>query len=151
MMTIFQPFVNSWDSLRSPWEHGVQTRAPKTDLRDVGESYVLEADMPGFQKEEIQLSLEGDVLTITAKHAEETVQDSSAADSADGTAVPVQKKPEKGKYLQRERVVCNYLQRLDTSNVDTAHIDAAYENGVLILTLPKKQPVQPETRQISIS
>ena len=44
---------------------------PKTDLRDTGDSYVLEADMPGFRKEEIKLSLEGDVLTIAAEHTAE--------------------------------------------------------------------------------
>jgi len=42
------------------------------------------------------------------------------------------------------------LQRLDISNVDVEHIDAAYENGVLTLTLPKKQPAKPEVKQIEI-
>ena len=38
----------------------------KTDIRDLGDSFLLEADLPGFRKEEINLSLNGDVLTIKA-------------------------------------------------------------------------------------
>ena len=50
MMTIFQPFANTlWNSLKDT----EITKVPKTDLRDTGDSYVLEADMPGFRKEEI--------------------------------------------------------------------------------------------------
>ena len=61
MMTIFQPFANTlWNTVKDT----EITKVPKTDLRDTGDSYVLEADMPGFKKEEIKLSLEGDVLTI---------------------------------------------------------------------------------------
>ena len=68
MMTIFQPFANTlWNSLKDT----EITKVPKTDLRDTGDSYVLEADMPGFRKEEIKLSLEGDVLTIAAEHTAE--------------------------------------------------------------------------------
>ena len=68
MMTIFQPFANTlWDS----FQETELTKVPRTDLRDTGDSYVLEADLPGFRKEEIKLSLEGDVLTIAAEHSAE--------------------------------------------------------------------------------
>ena len=135
MMTIFQPFANTlWNSLKDT----EITKVPKTDLRDTGDSYVLEADMPGFRKEEIKLSLEGDVLTIAAEH------------TAEKQAKTAEQPESKGTYLQRERSFCKYLQRLDISNVDVEHIDAAYENGVLVLTLPKKQPAKPEVKQIEI-
>ena len=73
MMTIFQPFANTlWNTVKDT----EITKVPKTDLRDTGDSYVLEADMPGFKKEEIKLSLEGDVLTIAAEHTtEKTAED----------------------------------------------------------------------------
>lgn len=52
MMTIFQPFANTlWNTVKDT----EITKVPKTDLRDTGDSYVLEADMPGFKKEEIKL------------------------------------------------------------------------------------------------
>lgn len=145
MMTIFQPFANTlWNTVKDT----EITKVPKTDLRDTGDSYVLEADMPGFKKEEIKLSLEGDVLTIAAEHttektAEDTPKDGEGSAEQADTA-------KKGTYLQRQRSFCKYLQRLDISNVDADRIDAAYENGVLKLTLPKKQPAKPEVKQITV-
>ena len=141
MMTIFQPFANTlWNTVKDT----EITKVPKTDLRDTGDSYVLEADMPGFKKEEIKLSLEGDVLTIAAEHT--TAEDASDSEgSAEQTDTA-----KKGTYLQRQRSFCKYLQRLDISNVDADRIDAAYENGVLKLTLPKKQPAKPEVKQITV-
>ena len=138
MMTIFQPFANTlWNSLKDT----EITKVPKTDLRDTGDSYVLEADMPGFRKEEIKLSLEGDVLTIAAEHtAEKQNKEAPEKDGESGETKTAEQPESKG----------TYLQRLDISNVDVEHIDAAYENGVLTLTLPKKQPAKPEVKQIEI-
>ena len=138
MMTIFQPFANTlWNSLKDT----EITKVPKTDLRDTGDSYVLEADMPGFRKEEIKLSLEGDVLTIAAEHTAEKQNEEAPEKNGESGETKAAEQPEsKG----------TYLQRLDISNVDVEHIDAAYENGVLTLTLPKKQPAKPEVKQIEI-
>lgn len=99
MMTIFQPFANTlWNTVKDT----EITKVPKTDLRDTGDSYVLEADMPGFKKEEIKLSLEGDVLTIAAEHTtEKTAEDASDSEgSAEQTDTA-----KKGTYLQRGSAV----------------------------------------------
>ncbi len=150
MMTIFQPFANTlWD----PFQETELTKVPRTDLRDTGDSYVLEADMPGFRKEEIKLSLEGDVLTIAAEHTAEKKTESAPKEgevTIENAAPQAEAPAKKGTYLQRERSFCKYLQRLDISNVDAEHMDAAYENGVLILTMPKKQPAKPEVKEITI-
>ena len=103
--------------------------------------------MPGFKKEEIKLSLEGDVLTIAAEHT--TEKTAEGASDSEGSAEQTDT-AKKGTYLQRQRSFCKYLQRLDISNVDADRIDAAYENGVLKLTLPKKQPAKPEVKQITV-
>ena len=160
MMTYLTPFERTgYDLFRSmrDWENeffGEKSTAMsscKTDIRDTGDSYVLEADMPGFQKEEIKLSLEGDVLTIAAEHtAEKQNEEAPEKDGESGETKTAEQPESKGTYLQRERSFCKYLQRLDISNVDVDHIDAAYENGVLTLTLPKKQPAKPEVKQIEI-
>ena len=161
MMTIFQPFANTlWNSLKDT----EITKVPKTDLRDTGDSYVLEADMPGFRKEEIKLSLEGDVLTIAAEHtAEKQNKEAPEKDGESGETKTAEQPESKGTYLQRERSFCKYLQRLDISNLYTNSMSmdanivdsdlqgkASYENGVLTLTLPKKQPAKPEVKQIEI-
>ncbi len=104
---------------------------PKTDLRDTGDSYVLEADMPGFRKEEIKLSLEGDVLTIAAEHTTEKQNEEAPRErrrirrNKNGQNSPKAKAP----IYSGERSFCKYLQRLDISNVDVEHIDAAYETA----------------------
>ena len=46
----------------------------RCDIQDKGDHYLLEAELPGFSKEEIKLDLQGDNLTITAEHREEVSQ-----------------------------------------------------------------------------
>ena len=106
----------------------------KTDIRDTGDSYVLEAELPGFQKDEIKISVESDTLTLSAVHKEKTEEE----------------KAKDGTYLRRERSTSSYEQKLDISNVDTSKLHAVYENGVLTLTMPKKQPATPVSRQLEI-
>ena len=104
----------------------------RTDIRDAGDKYVLEAELPGFRKEDIDLHLEDNVLTITAKHQE------TAENKQDG------------KYICRERRVGSYARSFDVSGIQEEGISAAYENGVLTLILPKQGEVIPQSRKISI-
>ena len=55
-----------------------------------------------------------------------------------------------GTYLRKERSSCSYQQQMYVGDVDTDHMEASYENGILTLKMPKKQPVVPESRQITI-
>ncbi|MEG1407196.1 MAG: Hsp20/alpha crystallin family protein, partial [Ruthenibacterium sp.] len=81
--------------------------AIRTDIREDGDKYVLEAELPGFSKEEIHLNLDGDRLTINAQHSSET------EDKQEG-------------YLRRERKYGTFQRSFDVSNIDTEHISAAY-------------------------
>ena len=54
------------------------------------------------------------------------------------------------RYIRRERRYGTFARSFDVSGIDTARIDAKYENGVLELTLPKKGKEVPESRQIAI-
>lgn len=105
----------------------------RTDIRDTGDSYVLEAELPGFRKEDIDLDLKDGILTITAVH-----QDSE------------EKKAEDGSYIRRERRYGSFTRSFDVTGINESGITAAYENGVLALTLPKAKPVEPETHKIAI-
>ena len=105
----------------------------RTDIRDQGDKFLLEAELPGFNKEDISLELKDGILTIKAEHKE------SAEDTGD-----------KGEYLRRERRYGSFARSFDVSGIDEAGITAAYNNGILELTLPKQVPVEPETRQIAI-
>lgn len=112
-------------------ESAERPAAFRTDIQDLGDHFLLEADLPGFQKEEISLDLKGDVLTVTAHHQEE-------------------KEAHTGRYLCRERRYGDFARSFDVSSVQQRGITAAYENGVLKVVLPKKSAVQPESSKIAI-
>ena len=101
----------------------------KTDISDQGDSYLIEADLPGFDKKD----LNGDTLTIHAERHSESEQ-----------------KEHKDKYLRVERSYGTYSRSFDVSLIDAENIKAKYENGVLKLTLPKKQKTEPEKRTLEI-
>ena len=119
---------------RSMFPTQQQGRLPafRTDIRDAGDHYLLEADLPGFQKGDIDLHLEDGVLTITAKHQETSEQ------------------KQEGKYICRERRVGSYARSFDMSGIQEDAISASYENGVLTLKLPKQGEVVPQSRKIAI-
>ena len=124
------------DNMEKNLFDGLDSRVSRfrTDILDKGDRYVLEADLPGFKKEDIQLDLEGDILTIRAEHTEEK-----------------EDKDEKKQYVRRERRYGSFSRSFDVSGIQTEQIAASYENGVLKLDLPKAAPVPaPSSRRIDI-
>lgn len=105
----------------------------RTDIREDGDKYILDAELPGFAKEDIDLDVKDGVLTISAKH-EQTEEEKDSA----------------GNYLRRERRFGSFSRSFDITGIDEAGICAAYNNGVLTLTLPKIQPVLPVSHKIAI-
>ena len=105
----------------------------RTDIRDEGDKFVLEAELPGFKKEDIKLDLKDGILTVSAQHSESR-----------------EEKDKKGSYIRRERRYGSFARKFDVSGIQEDAITAAYNNGVLELTLPKAQPVIPAARQIEI-
>lgn len=105
----------------------------KTDVLDEGDHYELEADLPGFRKEDIKLELQGDNLVISAQ------RHSSA-----------EEKNKDGKVIRMERSYGSYQRSFNVSQIDTDNIRAAYDNGVLKLNLPKLQAQIPESRVLEI-
>ena len=103
----------------------------RTDIRDEGDKFVLEAELPGFKKEDITLDLKDGVLTISAQHSAENEE-------------------KKDNYIRRERRYGTFSRSFDVSGIQEDRITAAYNNGVLELSLPKAQPVVPASRQIDI-
>ena len=136
------PFERDNDNLFDTFDHFARdffrssnTSLPafRTDIRDAGDKFVLEAELPGFEKEDIHLDLKDGILTISAEHKEESEQ-----------------KDDKGAYVRRERRFGSFSRSFDVTGIDEGGISAAYKNGVLELNLPKAQPVIPEARKIAI-
>ena len=105
----------------------------RTDIRDAGDRFVLEAELPGFNKEDIKLDVKDGILTISAQHTENKDE-----------------KDDKGSYIRRERRYGSFTRSFDITGVDDEHITASYNNGVLELSLPKVVPVVPEAKRIAI-
>ncbi len=107
--------------------------ALRTDIEETDEAYVLRADLPGVGKEDIDLQIEDDILTVKAERR-----------------AAYQNEDEKKRFVRIERGWGVYTRSFDVSEVDTDAIGAKFENGVLTLTLPKKQPPKPEAKKVPI-
>lgn len=105
----------------------------KSDVIDEGDHYLLEADLPGFDKKDIHLAINGDTLTV---HAERHSK--------------IDEKDKENKIVRMERSYGSYSRTFDVSGINTEEIKAKYDNGVLRLTLPKKEAELPETRTLEI-
>ncbi|MEA5058465.1 18 kDa heat shock protein [bioreactor metagenome] len=103
----------------------------RTDVMDKGDHFLLKTDLPGVAKEDIHLDIHGDDLMISVQHEES-------------------KEEKKENFLRRERAYGSYCRSFDISDVDADKIKAAYHNGVLELTLPKRGDQALRGKQIQI-
>ena len=103
----------------------------KTDIREHDAGYELDIDLPGFKKDEIKAELENGYLTISAtKGANNDEQD------------------KKGKYIRRERYVGTMQRSFYVGDdVTQEDIKAKFENGILRLSIPKKDAKAVETKK----
>ena len=95
--------------------------ALRTDIIDQGDSLVLEAELPGFDKEEIEMEIQNGILTISASHKEETETE------------------DEKKYLCRERRVSSVKRSFQLEGIQEDSVTASFENGILKLQLPKQE------------
>lgn len=109
------------------------TSLMKTDVIEKENGYELQAELPGFNKEDIKIDLKDDVLTISAAHT----------DNKD-------EKDENGKYIRRERRSSSYQRSFRVEGLKPEDIIAQYRNGVLTVDLPKKQLEQKKDEPIRI-
>ena len=105
----------------------------RTDVQDQGDKYLVECDLPGFAKEDIHLDIEGDTLTIKAERHSE-----------------YEDKEKQEGYLRCERTYGEYSRSFDVSEIERDGIKAKLDNGVLTLTLPKKQSKPVEKQSLPI-
>jgi HSP20 family protein len=105
---------------------------PRVDVNEEANAYQVRADLPGVKKEDIDVTVEGDVLSISAETKSEN------------------EKKEGERVVMRERSYGKWSRAFRLgAEIDLARAAAKYENGVLELTLPKKagEPVKKLTVQ----
>jgi len=106
----------------------------KTDIVEKDDAYYVEADLPGFSKEDIQINLENNQLSIRAKRNDSNEQ-----------------KDENDKVIRQERNYGEFVRNFYVDNIDQDAISANLEHGILKMTLPKLQAKKPQSKQIEIN
>lgn len=130
--------INLWNPFRELDEieknfFGNNNVAFKTDIKDEGDHYLLEADLPGFKKENVNIDIDDGYLTITATRKSE-----------------YEDKDKKGNYVRCERSYGSYTRSFSLDGIDSENIGAELVDGVLKLTLPKQVKETPKTRRLEI-
>jgi HSP20 family protein len=106
-----------------------QLVAPVSSLVEDGERYILQVEMPGVNKEGLEISVENNELTILGRRSLPTVE---------------------GTLIHRESRPNNFRRTFEMDpSIDTAKISAKIEHGVVTLTLPKAEQVKP--RKITVA
>jgi HSP20 family protein len=106
------------------------------NIDETEKGYKLEVVAPGFEKSDFKVSLEQDILTISAEKKEEVKEENA------GTTT--------GKQIRREYSFRSFKRSFTIDEkIDGTGIEAGYVNGVLTLNLPKKEVVK-EVKQINI-
>ena len=117
------------------------------DIREDANHIYIEADLPGFRKEDVDISLENGTLTITAERQEET---SEQPQQREQKQQGKQAAEQKSDYLLRERRIQRYVRSFTLPpNVDEQNVQATLDNGVLTITLNKREESKPKRVQIS--
>ncbi len=134
-MSSYDPFRAMEEMERSFWNNSFFGNGGeiRTDIQDKGDSFLLEADLPGFNKDDIHVDLDADTLTIRAERRSEH-----------------EEKDKQGAYLRCERSYGSYTRSFDVSGIQADAIRAQYTDGVLRLTLPKKVETVPTARRLEI-
>jgi len=126
-ITRYDPFSDSFEDMFRRmfrpvrWEGEAAAPEIKVDVEENDKSYVVKAEIPGVKKEDIDVQIDGNVVSISAESKRE------------------KKVEEKGKVLRSERYYGSMLRSFSLAHdVDQAEATAKYTDGILELTLPKK-------------
>jgi len=111
-----------------------QTHIPAANIKETADNFVLELAAPGRKKEDFSLSLDHDVLSISTESQKviESTSDDTASDSAEADI--------QEKYTRREFSFESFKRSFKLpQSVNKEAIKASYENGILHVTLPKRE------------
>jgi HSP20 family molecular chaperone IbpA len=118
MKRTFQSFFGDQPTL--------STATPAVDVRRDEDKYVLEADLPGTSEDDVDVSLDGRMLTISSDATEEREEDDSG-------------------YMIKERRHHSFRRSFTLpDDADRKKIDAAFKNGVLTVEIPRSETAKPK-------
>ena len=124
------PFDALWDS----FFNNVMDRSKlgfRTDVKEKDDKYVIDAELPGMDKDDITVEMDDNYLTIAANNEEYN-------------------EAEEEGYIRRERRRGSYCRSFYIENIKEDEIEAEYNNGILEITLPKQEETVTKKKTIDI-
>jgi HSP20 family protein len=103
----------------------------RADIKENKKEYIVEAELPGMNKEQINVELKNNTLTISARQEDEV-------------------KEENENYVRRERKQGSISRSFYVENVDNEGVKADYKDGILKIILPKLKETEPDSYRINI-
>jgi len=132
---LFERMQSDFEEMARTWseEPEVVSSSVRVDLEDKDDEFVLTAELPGFEKDDIDVRVTDRTLRLEAEHAEETEAE------------------EEGEHVKRERHRASVARSISLpEGVEADEISATFNNGVLTVRLPKSEPMT-QGKQIEIS
>ena len=144
-MTTFkfnQPALKSFDILLdnllndSPATKNSGFNFPAVNIIETNDDYQLEFNVAGRKKEDFKITIDKNILTVSFEKKEEDKEDN---------------KEENKKFIKKEFVIQSFKRSFTLDDkINSDAIDAKYENGILVLSLPKKEEVKVLPKEISV-
>jgi HSP20 family protein len=105
---------------------------PLVDIREDGQGYLIEVELPGLKREKVKVSVQDEVLTVSGERAATAVQDED-------------------RVHRSERTYGSFERRFALpEEVDPAGISAKFEDGILKLSLPRREVVTPKAIDVKV-
>lgn len=130
-------FDDAFGGFFKPLFYEEKHHSMKTDIKETENSYVLDIEVPGFDKKDVNVSLENGYLTVSAQK--------KTCEGGEND----EKDKKKENYIRRERS-CSVSRSYYVGDVDKEAVKAKYENGVLTIDIPKEKLALPESHNIVI-
>ena len=132
LLALQERLNRGFDSSRQTGEEQLGTWAPAVDIYETEKEIVLKADLPGLKLEDVDISLNNNVLSVRGERRFE-------------------KDVKEDNYHRVERAYGNFVRTFTLPNtVNVEQIDATYDNGVLKITLPKREEARPKQIKVSV-
>jgi HSP20 family protein len=123
MQELFAEMANNWNG-EAFQTSSLTASSANVDLEDRSDEFVLTAELPGFDKGDIDVRVTDRTLRLEAEHEEESTEETD------------------GEYIRRERRQTSVARSIPLPGaVETDDIEATYNNGILTVRMPKSDPL----------
>jgi len=132
---LFDSFFNAWTSPLQEFSNSLANLAGgiPLDVIDRGDAYIVKASLPGVQKNDIDIEITDNVLTIKGTFNSET-------------------KNENERYLLQERRTGTFTRSLSFGEeLASDKVTAQFKDGILEITIPKSEPIMPKMTKVNIA